>query len=318
MSNLQLHAAGRPRAPMAGHIPVLCAEVLALLQPRPGGRYLDATVGLGGHAEALLRASDPGGILLGIDRDAEALERARERLGPFGRRVCLRHGRFEALGAQAAPDGPFDGILFDLGASSLQLDTPERGFAFTREGPLDMRMDRQHGGTAADLIMALTEQELADLIYRWGEERWSRRIAKAIVEARQHEAIRTTTDLAGIVARTIPRRLWPRHIHPATRTFQALRIAVNEELTALGASLEHAVDLLAPDGRVAVIAFQSLEDRIVKQTWRGLEAAGRVRVLTKRPLTAGEAEVGENPRARSAKLRAAERVTERPCDGTGS
>jgi len=295
---------------VVGHIPVLCSEVLALLRPRPGGRYLDATVGLGGHAEAILQASHPDGTLLGIDCDAEALDRTRERLAPFRPRVELRHGRFEVLEVLAGADGPFDGILFDLGASSLQLDTPERGFAFTWEGPLDMRMDRQQGGTAADLIMALTEQELADLIYRWGEERWSRRIARAIVGARQREAIRTTGDLAEIVARTIPRRLWPRHIHPATRTFQALRIAVNEELTGLGTSLERAVDLLAPAGRAAVISFQSLEDRMVKQTWRGLEAAGRVRVLTKRPLTAGADEVGENPRARSAKLRVAERVTE--------
>jgi len=171
-----------------------------------------------------------------------------------------------------------------------------------------MRMDRQQPGTAADLVMALTEQELADLIYRWGEERWSRRIARAVVQARQHEPIRTTTDLAEIVARTIPRRLWPRHIHPATRTFQALRIAVNEELTGLDTSLAAAVDLLGPGGRVAVISFHSLEDRIAKQAWRSLETAGRVRVLTKRPLTASEAEVQDNPRARSAKLRAAERA----------
>ena len=293
---------------MAGHIPVLRSEVLALLQPRPAGRYLDATVGLGGHAEAILRASDPDGTLLGIDRDLEALARTQERLAPFGARLRLLHGRFEALEALARAAGPFDGILFDLGASSLQLDMPERGFAFAREGPLDMRMDRQQPGTAADLVMALTEQELADLIYRWGEERWSRRIARAVVQARQHEPIRTTTDLAEIVARTIPRRLWPRHIHPATRTFQALRIAVNEELTGLDTSLAAAVDLLGPGGRVAVISFHSLEDRIAKQAWRSLETAGRVRVLTKRPLTASEAEVRDNPRARSAKLRAAERA----------
>jgi len=295
---------------VAGHIPVLCSEVLALLQPKPAGRYLDATVGLGGHAEAILRASEPDGTLLGIDRDLEALDRAQAQLAGFGARLSLQHGRFEALEALARKLGPFDGILFDLGTSSLQLDMPERGFSFTRGGPLDMRMDRQQLGTAADLVMALTEQELADLIYRWGEERWARRIARAVVQARQREPIRTTTDLAEIVARTIPRRLWPRHIHPATRTFQALRIAVNEEQSGLDASLAAAVDLLAPGGRVVVISFHSLEDRIVKQTYRSLEAAGRVRILTKRPLTASEAEVQENPRARSAKLRAAERVAE--------
>jgi 16S rRNA (cytosine1402-N4)-methyltransferase len=293
---------------VAGHIPVLRSEVLALLQPRPAGRYLDATIGLGGHAEAILRASDPDGTLLGIDRDLEALARAQARLAPFGARLRLRHGRFEDLEALARDSGPFDGILFDLGASSLQLDMPERGFAFARGGPLDMRMDRQQPGTAADLVMALSEQELADLIYRWGEERWSRRIARAVVQAREHEPIRTTTDLAEIVARTIPRRLWPRHIHPATRTFQALRIAVNEELGGLDTSLAAAADLLGPGGRVVVISFHSLEDRIAKQAWRSLEAAGRVRVLTKRPLTASETEVQDNPRARSAKLRAVERA----------
>ena len=297
---------------MADHIPVLLSEVLALLRPRPAGRYLDATVGPGGHAEAILRASDPDGTLLGIDRDPEALARAEGRLARFGARVRLQHGRFEALEALAGAAAPFHGILFDLGTSSLQLDMPERGFAFARGGPLDMRMDRQQPGTAADLVMALTEQELADLIYRWGEERWARRIARAVVEAREREPIRTTTDLAEIVARTIPRRLWPRHIHPATRTFQALRIAVNEELTGLDTSLAAATDLLGPGGRVVVISFHSLEDRIVKRAWRSLEDAGLVRVLTKRPQTASEAEVQDNPRARSAKLRAAERTAGSP------
>lgn len=297
---------------MIGHAPVLRAEVLALLQPRPGGRYLDATVGLGGHAEAILQASEPTGTLLGIDRDGEALALAAERLAPFGPRVTLRQGRHEAVAELVGAEEGFDGILFDLGASSLQLDSAARGFSFSREGPLDMRMDQSGGDTAADLVNRLSERELADLIFRWGEERWSRRIARAIEEARRQAPIRTTTALADIVARAIPRGAWPRYIHPATRTFQALRIAVNDELTGLGPALEEAVTLLRPGGRVAVISFHSLEDRIVKQTWRQLAASGWGRIRTKRPVTPGDAEIAVNPRARSAKLRALERAPEAP------
>lgn len=297
---------------MTGHVPVLREEVLALLQPRPGGHYLDATVGLGGHAEAILRASAPSGTLLGVDRDGEALALARQRLAPFGPRVSLIPGRYEELADLPGIGKAYDGILFDLGASSLQLDSAERGFSFGREGSLDMRMDRSTGQTAADLVNRLSERDLADLIFRWGEERWSRRIARAIVTGRQQAPIRTTTELASIVAGAIPRRAWPRHIHPATRTFQALRIVVNDELTGLGPALEAAVGLVRPGGRVAAISFHSLEDRIVKQTWRRLESSRQARVLTKRPLTPGEAEVAGNPRARSAKLRAVERAPDSP------
>jgi 16S rRNA (cytosine1402-N4)-methyltransferase len=289
------------------HVPVLRADVLALLQPGPGGRYLDATIGLGGHAEAILRASEPDGTLLGIDRDAEALEISGRRLAPFGGRVRLIRGRYEEVATLVGTARGFDGVLFDLGASALQLDAAERGFSFGREGPLDMRMDRRAGDTAADLVARLPERELADLIFRWGEERGSRRIARAIVQARARAPISTTTALAEVVARAIPRARWPRHIHPATRTFQALRIAVNEELAGLGRALEDAAALLRSGGRLAAISFHSLEDRIVKQTWRRLEASGQTRILTKRPVTPGEAEVAANPRARSAKLRALER-----------
>jgi 16S rRNA (cytosine1402-N4)-methyltransferase len=292
------------------HVPVLVAEAIAILRPRPGGFYLDATVGLGGHAEAILRASEPTGTLLGIDRDAEALALARQRLAACGQRVILLQGRYEDLTDLVGAGRQFDGILFDLGASSLQLETAVRGFSFGREGPLDMRMDRSVGDTATDLVGRLSERELADLIFRWGEERWSRRIAQAIVEARRRSPIRTTTALAEVVARTIPRAAWPRHIHPATRTFQALRIAVNDELTGLGRALEEAAGHLRPGARVTAISFHSLEDRIVKQTWRRLEAAGGMRILTKRPITPGEAEAAANPRARSAKLRALERLPE--------
>jgi len=294
------------------HVPVLQDEVVALLRPRPAGRYLDATIGLGGHAEAILRASEPTGTLVGIDRDADALAIARQRLAPFGGRVTTLQGRYEELGQLVEPDARFDGILFDLGASSLQMDAAERGFSFSRQGPLDMRMDRGVGRTAADLLGELSEEELADLIFQWGEERWSRRIARAIVTARREKPIATTTELATVVGRAIPRRLWPRHIHPATRTFQALRIAVNDEVTGLGLALEEATRLLVPGGRVAVISFHSLEDRTVKQTWRRLEAEAGLRIVTKRPMTPGTVEQDANPRSRSAKLRAVEQPVARP------
>ena len=297
---------------MSVHVPVLLAEVLAHLRPGPGGRILDATVGPGGHAEAILRAMEPAGTLVGIDRDGEALAQAAERLAPFGERVRLIQGRHEELARLLPPGDTFDGILFDLGASSLQLDSAERGFSFGREGSLDMRMDRGEGETAAHLVARLAERPLADLIFRWGEERWSRRIARAIVEARRLGPIESTTALAAIVARAVPRRAWPRHIHPATRTFQALRIAVNDELAGLGPALEEAAARLRPGGRMAVISFHSLEDRIVKQTWRSLAASGSMRIVTKRPTTPGDAELAENPRARSAKLRSLERVAEAP------
>jgi 16S rRNA (cytosine1402-N4)-methyltransferase len=290
------------------HVPVLLAEVLTFLRPGPGGRILDVTLGLGGHAAVILRAMEPAGTLVGIDRDAEALALAAEHLAPFGERVRLIQGRHECLADLLGSDESFDGILFDLGTSALQLDSEARGFSFGREGPLDMRMDRHAGETAAQLLSRLPEPELADLIFRWGEERRSRRIARAIVEARQLGPIETTTALAAIVARAVPRRDWPRHIHPATRTFQALRIAVNEELTGLGPALEGAAARLRPGGRIAAISFHSLEDRIVKQTWRSLAARGSMRILTKRPITAGEVEVAANPRARSAKLRVLERT----------
>jgi 16S rRNA (cytosine1402-N4)-methyltransferase len=293
---------------VSAHVPVLQEEVVALFRPQPGGRYLDATVGLGGHAEAILRASAPTGIVLGFDRDAEALALTGQRLAAFGARLVLRQSRYEALAELVGSAERFDGVLFDLGASSLQLDAADRGFSFMQAGPLDMRMDRGTGATAAELLDRLSERELADLIFAWGEERWSRRIARAIVTARRERSIATTTDLAAIVARSIPRRLWPGHIHPATRTFQAIRIAVNQELVGLGPALQDATRLLAPGGRAVVISFHSLEDRIVKQTWRRLEADGEVVVLTKRPITPGATELSANPRSRSAKLRAAERL----------
>jgi len=288
----------------AGHVPVLLAEALELLAVRPGGTYVDGTVGLGGHAAAVLRASSPDGRLVGLDRDGETLARARARLAEFGGRVRLEQGDYreipQRLGGEKA-----DGILLDLGVSSAQLDDAGRGFSFQAEGPLDMRMDRSAGTTAADLVNRMRERELADLLYEYGEEPASRRIARAIVFARETRPVETTTELADIVRRAAPRRR-PGGLHPATRTFQALRIRVNRELEGLGEAFAGAARCLKPGGRLAVIAFHSLEDRAAKEAFRALTVRG-FRVLTKKPVRPGEAEVRANPRARSARLRAVER-----------
>ncbi len=285
----------------AGHTSVLLPETLELLAVRPGGLWVDGTVGLGGHAAAILRASSPDGRLLGLDRDGETLARARSNLAEFAERARLVQADYraipETLGGEQA-----DGILLDLGLSSVQLDDPERGFSFQAEGPLDMRMDRASGETAADVVNRITEKQLADLIYQYGQEPASRRIARAIVRAREQEPIRTTTRLAGIVARAAGRSRRP-GLHPATRTFQALRIRVNRELDGLGAAIEGAALRLLPRGRMVVIAFHSLEDRAVKETFRSLAGRGFA-ALTKKPLRPGEQETRRNPRARSARLRA--------------
>jgi 16S rRNA (cytosine1402-N4)-methyltransferase len=303
------------------HTPVLLNEVIAGLAPRSGGRYIDGTVGGGGHAAALLEASAPDGRLLGIDADPAALAAAGARLAPFVARATLAHGNFRDLGRLARDHGfdRSDGLLLDLGVSSHQLDTPERGFSFLTDAPLDMRLDPTSGATAADLINETPESELADLIYRYGEERGSRRVARFIAEARRRRPIARTGELAELVARA----LGGRHgkIHPATRTFQALRIAVNRELESLEAALPQAVDLLAPPsassgqggGRIAIISFHSLEDRIVKLFFRAEsgyrgKGAARVQIITKKPIVASEPEAQANPRSRSAKLRIAERV----------
>jgi len=288
----------------AGHVPVLLEETLELLAVRPGGLWVDGTLGLGGHAEAVLRATAPDGRLVGLDRDEEALERARARLVPFGARVRLAHADYREIPARLG-DERASGILLDLGVSSLQLDDAERGFSFQREGPLDMRMDRSERGTAAELVNRMREGELADLIHEYGEEPFSRRIARAIERARQTEAIETTTRLAEIVRRAAPKSRRP-GFHPATRTFQALRIRVNRELDGLGEAIERAAACLRSGGRLVVIAFHSLEDRAVKQAFRSL--AGRdFSLLTKKPLRPGDVELRRNPRARSARLRALRR-----------
>ena len=289
------------------HVPVLRDEVLDWLQPRDGGLYVDGTLGLGGHTQAVLERSAPSGRVIGFEWDAEALARAQERLVPYRERLRIVHASYADLAGalETLNVGPVDGLLVDLGVSSLQLDDRDRGFSFRADAPLDMRMDRRRPVTAAGLVARLSEEQLADLFYHYGEERQARRIARFLVEAREAEPVTTTGRLAEIVAAAVPRKFHPPRIHVATRVFQALRIAVNTELDNLARLLVTAPAVLATGARIAIIAFHSLEDRMVKQAFAGNPA---YRVLTRRPIEPQPAETQDNPRARSAKLRVAERV----------
>jgi 16S rRNA (cytosine1402-N4)-methyltransferase len=290
------------------HEPVMLAETVALLEPSRGGLFVDCTIGLGGHARALLEGG--ASRLLGLDRDPEALRIARDGLAPWADRVELVHSDYRELRAvlEARSLESIDGALADLGVSSMQLDAEGRGFSFRRDEPLDMRMDQTQGPTAADLVGSADEEELANAIYQYGEERFSRRIARRIVEARRTAPVATTGQLADIVRRAVPRHGHQR-IDPATRTFQALRIWVNRELDGLDAFLVDASRVLRAGARLAVITFHSLEDRIVKHVLRALAAGeGALRVLTRKPVIPGDDELARNPRARSAKLRAIERL----------
>jgi 16S rRNA (cytosine1402-N4)-methyltransferase len=290
------------------HLPVMVDEVTRLLQPERGGTFVDCTLGLGGHTKALLELGAD--LVIGIDRDQAALAAAARTLEPFGPRVRLVHADYRDYDAVLDRQGldRVQGTLADLGVSSMQFDAPGRGFSFRRDEPLDMRMDQSQGETAAERLASVSETDLADVIYRFGEERKSRRVARAVVMAREREAITTTGQLAAIVRRAVAAPGWQR-IDPATRTFQALRIWVNGELDRLDEFIRHVAVRLAAGGRMAVISFHSLEDRVVKHTLRALDReAGVVRVLTGRPLVASEQEIAMNPRARSAKLRVAERL----------
>src|SRR2546421_1784528 len=307
-----------------GHRSVLLRETIELLAAERGGLFVDCTVGLGGHSDAILQASSDAQVL-GIDRDEEALELARQRMAHYGSRFRAVHADFRELTRvlATAKVRQVRGVLADLGVSSLQLDSPGRGFSFRHEAPLDMRMDISRGETAAELLGRLSEGEIARIIFEYGEERRARRIARRIVEKRDgNEPIQTTRDLAELVARTVAGK--QRRIHPATRTFQALRIAVNHELENLDRFVADAVDHLEPDGRLAVISFHSLEDRIIKRTLGKLSgrcqcpprlpqctcgARKAVEILTRRPVTPDEKEVAGNPRARGAKLRAVRKLT---------
>jgi len=296
------------------HIPVLAEEVVSWLACRPGGVYLDCTVGQGGHAECILERSGPDGVLIGIDRDPEAIAATSVRLARYASRLRLVQGNFSAVKQHLRSVGvsEVDGVIFDLGMSSAQLDRPERGLSFLSEGPLDMRLDQREGQTAADLLAQLRERELADLIYRYGEERYARRIARAIVAARKLHPLRTTFDLVSVISSAVPAPYRRGRIHCATRTFQALRIVVNGELDVLEGAIRDAASVLAPGGRLCVIAFHSLEDRLVKQSFRSLAEGpdARLKILTKKPRVPSEEERRANPRARSAKLRVAERLPE--------
>jgi 16S rRNA (cytosine1402-N4)-methyltransferase len=303
----------------ASHQPVLYHEIIHALQPKNAGQYVDGTVGAGGHARGILEACKPDGRLLGLDVDPQALALARETLAPYGQRAHLLQASYDSL-TRTLRDiswNEVDGILLDLGLSSMQLDTPERGFSFQQDAPLDMRFDPASPTSAADLVNTLPQDELADLIYRYGEERASRRIAKAIVNARP---LQTTRQLAAVIESVSPRR---GRVHPATQTFQALRIAVNEELDRVEDVLPQAVAALKSGGRLAIISFHSLEDRIVKEYFRreskdcicpprqpvctcGHKAT--LKEISRKPIIPGEAEIAANPRARSAKLRIAEKL----------
>lgn len=307
------------------HLSVLAQEVIEQLAPRPGGIYLDGTLGGGGHSELILEKIGPDGLLIGIDRDQSALAAASERLGRFGSSFKPLQGSFGDLAELLNKEGinALDGLLLDLGVSSHQLDTDDRGFSFRLDGPLDMRMDRTCGDSAANLLQECSAQELEQIIKEFGEERWAKKIALRIVQVRQEAPITTTLQLADLVAGTIPRRFHEDRIHPATRTFQGLRIAVNQELEQVQQGVNAGIAALKPGGRIAVISFHSLEDRIVKHLFR--EAATgctcpprmpycvcnkkpHLRILTGRPITAGAEETDRNPRARSAKLRVAEKL----------
>jgi 16S rRNA (cytosine1402-N4)-methyltransferase len=302
------------------HASVLLAETIELLAPKPGDVFVDATLGLGGHTQALLETEATLRVI-GIDQDIEAMQLAKERLKQFGDRVEFRQGNFADIRKLA---DSADGILADLGVSSLQFDSETRGFSFRFDAPLDMRMDAEgEDETAAELLERLSEEEIANIIYGYGEERFSRRIARRIVERRNSGSpVRTTKELAELVERSVPRKPKDK-IHPATKTFQALRIAVNRELEVLERFLKDSIDLLRPNGRLAIISFHSLEDRMVKQAF--LKASGKcqcppripqcicgaakqVEILTKKPITAGDDELDVNPRSRSAKLRAVRKL----------
>ena len=293
----------------SGHVPVLLKEAIDFLAIKRGGTYIDATVGLGGHSLEIAKRLGAPGHLIGLDKDPAALDEARVRLTSSGGEgwpeVVLLHGSFAEIGERFGAASA-DGLLADLGVSSLQLDTASRGFSFQAEGPLDMRMNPQAELTADQVVNHFGERELADVIYEFGEERRSRRIARAIVRSRPIRSTAHLADVVSVAAR--PMNQAERRIHPATRTFQALRIFVNRELDDLRALLQAAPQLLKPGGRVVIISFHSLEDRIVKDALRDGVKQGHYKLLTKKPVTANDEEIDRNPRSRSAKLRAAERV----------
>jgi len=296
------------------HVPVLAEEICQWIIQKQDGIYVDCTLGVGGTSLKILKNSGKNAYLVGMDRDPEAMAYAEKNLAGYGDNVKIYNGNYSHIADFVHQAGfeKVDGIVFDLGVSSLQLDKPERGFSFSSEGPLDMRMNQTQGPTAADLVNMLPEKELADLIFMYGEERFSRRIARAIVEARKTFVMDTTQALVAVIKGAVPHAYRKGRIHCATRTFQALRIRVNQELDLLQPALQNAVNLLKEGGRLCVVAFHSLEDRVVKHTFRALAQGEHptITILTKKPVTADQQEIQQNPRARSAKLRVAQRLSE--------
>ncbi len=294
------------------HIPVMLTETMEHLNLSPGKVIVDATAGTGGHALAILQRILPGGRLIAIDRDQESIDVCRQRIRSLSASCEFIQGNFVDIDTILKKLGikEIDGMLFDLGISSFQLQDAQRGFSFSKEGPLDMRMDRNSYICAFDLINNLNEQEISDLLWNFGQERWHNRIAHFLVKEREHHPIATTTELANIVVRSIPTRYRYRHyrIHPATRTFQAMRIAVNRELESLEVAINKALALLAKDARICIISFQSLEDRVVKFSFRQAASDGLIKIITPKPLTPAQEEVGENPSSRSSKLRVAQKL----------
>lgn len=288
------------------HQSVLLAEVLEYLNPQSGCIYMDGTMGLGGHTQAILRKSSPDGRVIGFEWDENAISRSRIRLAEFGERLTVVRRNFAEISEGLAETGvhALDGLLIDIGLSSLQLEMGDRGFSFQRDEPLDMRMDSRRDVTAASILANCSEEELADIFFYYGEERQARRIAEEVVTQRRIEEIRTSKQFATLVARAVPRRFHPQKIHVATKVFQALRIAVNTELENLARILDEAPSLLKPGARFCVISFHSLEDRMVKRKFR---ANPELEVLTQRPIVAGAEEIAANPRSRSARLRVAQR-----------
>lgn len=294
------------------HVPVMLPEVLEFLKPSPGQIIVDATLGMGGHAEEILKRITPQGRLIGIDRDESSLAICRQRLGEFKDNLELVHANFSDLDQVLTNLGieKVDGVVFDLGISSYQLRDAQRGFSFQVEGPLDMRLDKSSYICAYDLINNLNENEISAILWNFGQERWHNRIARLLVQERRNEPIATTTQLANLVMRAIPHRYRKSYyrIHPATRTFQAVRIAVNRELEILENAIKKAVDILRKQARICVISFHSLEDRVIKHTFRALKSDGLIDIITAKPLTPNLSEIEANPSSRSSKFRVAERI----------
>lgn len=292
------------------HIPVMCAEAIDFLNLSAGKTIVDATLGTGGHSLKILERISPGGRLIGIDRDEAAINIAKARLADYGGSCSFLHGNFSDIDKMLAglAIDKVDGILFDLGVSSLQFDNPLRGFSFQGDGPLDMRLDQTSHISAYDLVNNLNEDELSELLWNFGQERWHNRIARYLVKEREKSPISTTKELSRVVIEAIPYRFRHGRIHAATRTFQALRVAVNRELESLEIAVHKALQLLKENGRICVISFHSLEDRVVKFSFRDAAAKGMLKIMTPKPLVPSEQEAAQNPRARSAKFRAGERI----------